>query len=123
MNIALMDEFDDDEPAPFLAHVGRRALPPRESVQPEPEPMTALDRAVHYGAFGGVWLTVKPDDVDEITSLFLAGVGQFSDDLNLWQLTVQGAREMGLLPIDQLAYPDAEIVRDAGVSAEMGEGE
>lgn len=97
MILGTLDDFDiEDEPTPFRTHVGRRASPAREAVQPEPEPMTALDRAVMCNAYGGIWLTVNPDEVDEIMSLFLAGVGQFSDDLRMWQLTIAGAREMGL---------------------------
>ena len=102
MILGTLDEFDDDSEMPFRTRVGRRQAPSRapvrETVALEPEPMGALDRAVMCNAFGGIWLTLLPGDVDELAALVAVGVIQIHYSAGFYQLTPKGAREMGLLP-------------------------
>lgn len=101
MNLGLADSLDDDSEMPFRTNVGRRALPQREIVAPEPEPMTALDRAAMCNAYGGVWLTLQPGDVDELAALVAVDVVCIHYTAGFYQLTLKGAREMGLLPVGE----------------------
>ena len=109
MNLALIDHVETDEEEavakPWRTLVGRRQAPQRETVReieaPEPEPITALDRAVMCNAYGGIWLTLRDGNLRELAGLHMVGIVSINFKAKCYQLTVKGAREMGPLPAEE----------------------